>query len=131
MTQGKHASTLEIEGPRRVRRSREEGRALVEQWRSSGQTPARFCHGQGIATQRLRYWRQQVDEDEAQTVPRAADFLALEASLVAEEDARQHSDAATMVEIRATDAVLVRVPVAAGRAVFVQTLRGVLEALGS
>jgi hypothetical protein len=47
MAQGKHASTIEMEGPRSLRRSRDEGRVLVEQWRESGLRPAEFCRAGG------------------------------------------------------------------------------------
>jgi hypothetical protein len=59
------------------------------------------------------------------------EFLALSAPVRAQADERERSSSEVVVEIRAMDPVLVRVPVAAGSAAFVQTLRGVLEALRS
>lgn len=41
----------------RERRSAAEGRALVEQWRQSGQTAAAYCRRPGtVAVHTLRYW---------------------------------------------------------------------------
>jgi len=38
------------------RRSAEEGRALVAQWRSSGQSISEFCRGRSLGSHVLRYW---------------------------------------------------------------------------
>jgi len=114
----------------RERRSREEGLALAHEWQSSGQTPAHFCRTHGVAAHRLRYWRRQVAETQ-RTTPAAKDFFTFEvpkgAESAANERARAHAEAA--VEIQVSEAVLVRVPLGAGRAVFAQTLSAVLEAL--
>jgi transposase-like protein len=39
-----------------VRRSAAEGRALVERWRSSGESVASFCRRAGVGEQVVRYW---------------------------------------------------------------------------
>lgn len=45
------------EGAERPRRSAEQGQALVEQWRQSGQTVAAYCRQPGtVAGHTLRYW---------------------------------------------------------------------------
>lgn len=116
---------------RRVRRSREDGRALVQEWRSSNQTLVQFCQERGLAVHRLRYWRRRIEDEPAPDGQVSAEFLALGVARRAEANAIARSDAAGVLEIRATDSVLVRVPLAAGHEVFVQTLRGVLEALAS
>ena len=37
--------------------TRAEGCALVDSWKSSGQSPAAFCRARGIAAWKLTYWR--------------------------------------------------------------------------
>ena len=37
--------------------TRAEGRALVDSWKSSGQSPAAFCRASGMAAWKLAYWR--------------------------------------------------------------------------
>jgi len=113
----------------RERRSREEGLALAGEWQRSGQTPAHFCRTRGVAAHRLRYWRRQAAEIQ-RTTPAAQDFFTFEAPKVAESAATERAHVEAAVEIRVSEAVLVRVPLGAGRAVLAQTLSAVLEALG-
>jgi transposase-like protein len=115
----------------RVRRSREAGEALVQEWRSSGQRPAQFCRKHGIGTHRLQDWRRRLDAERAPEPGVSGEFFVLSAPARSQADERERSSFEVVVDIRATDQVLVRVPVAAGSAAFVQTLRGVLEALRS
>lgn len=42
------------------RMSENDGRALVELWRSSGLNASRFCREQGVALHKLKYWEQRV-----------------------------------------------------------------------
>lgn len=37
--------------------TRAEGCALVDSWKSSGQSPAAFCRARGMAAWKLTYWR--------------------------------------------------------------------------
>jgi hypothetical protein len=107
------------------------GAALVQQWQSSGQTPAQFCRAQGVGAHRLHYWRRKLDGAGRPEPSLTGEFLALSAPVRAhgEEPARERSQ--IVIEIGATHPIRVRVPMAAGSAGFVQTLRGVLEALAS
>ena len=116
---------------RRVRRSRGDGRALVQQWQSSGQSPVQFCQERGVAVHRLRYWRRRIEEEPARDGQLSEEFFALGVASRAEARAIARSDDSGVLEIRATDSVLVRVPLTAGHEVFVQTLRAVLAALRS
>lgn len=115
----------------RMRRNRETGAALVQQWRSSGQTPTQFCRAQGVGAHRLHYWRRKLDGVRTSEPSLTGEFLALSTPerVQVEEPAQDRSQ--VVIEIRATDRILVQVRVAAGSAAFVQTLRGVLEALAS
>ena len=115
----------------RVRRSRAAGVSLVQEWRSSGQTPAQFCRKHGIGTHRLHYWKRKLDAERTPEPSVTGEFLALSAPAVARSDELERGDCEFVVEIRAMERVSVRVPVAAGLGAFVQTLRGVLEALRS
>ena len=115
----------------RVRRNQKAGAALVQQWRSSGQTPAQFCRAQGVGAHRLHYWRRKLDGVRTSEPSLTGEFLALStpARVQVEEPAQDRSQ--VVIEILATDRIAVQVRVAAGSAGFVETLRGVLEALAS
>ena len=47
---------MQITIPRRYL-TRAEGCALVDSWKSSGQSPAAFCRASGLAAWKLAYWR--------------------------------------------------------------------------
>ena len=47
---------MPIAGSRRCL-TRAEGLALVDSWKSSGQSPAAFCRARGMAGWKLTYWR--------------------------------------------------------------------------
>ena len=114
----------------RKRRSREAGMALVEEWRSSGQTPAQFCRVRGIGTHGLQYWRRKLEPEVTPKASVAGEFFALSVPARAQEPELQRG-AELVIEIGARDPILVHVPLAAGSAAFVQALRGVLAALAS
>jgi transposase-like protein len=128
---GREVRAQGVEPRSRVRRSREAGQALVQEWRSSGQRPAQFCREHGIGTHGLQYWRRKLDAERGSEPGVTGEFLALSAPVRAQVDEREGSSSEVVLEIRAMDPVLVRISVAAGAATFVQTLRGVLEALRS
>jgi hypothetical protein len=131
MAQAKGANAMEIEGPRRVRRSRDEGMALVEQWRESGLRPAEFCRTRGIAEHRLHYWKRRAPV-EAKAEGATGEFFAVLATTGGAREASPLAAAVpeAIVEICMAGSLRVRVSLAAGRAAFVQTLRGVLEVVG-
>ncbi len=47
---------MPITTPRRYL-TRAEGCALVDSWKSSGQSPAAFCRANGLSAWKLTYWR--------------------------------------------------------------------------
>jgi transposase-like protein len=117
-----------VDPRRRVRRDREAGVALVQQWRSSGQTPTQFCRTHGVGAHRLHYWRRKLDSQGEPQPSLGGEFLALSAPVGVGAGERERGNPEMVVELRAMD-VVVRLPMAAGPAGVVQTLRGVLEAL--
>jgi hypothetical protein len=133
MAQVKRADAMEIEGPVRGRRSRDEGMALVEQWRESGLRPAEFCRSRGIAEHRLHYWKRRAQPCESGAGSATSEFFAVLAPADDAREARKLAGAApeSIVEICLAGSLRVRVSLAAGRAAFVQTLRGVLEVVES
>lgn len=46
--------------PRRIRRSRDEWRRLIDEQAGSGQTQAAFCAARGISVGSLRNWRRRL-----------------------------------------------------------------------
>jgi hypothetical protein len=130
MAQAKHASAVEIEGPRSLRRSRDEGKALVEQWRESGLGPAEFCRARGIAEQRLHYWKRRLQREGVREETEAEAFVWVRAA--GEDEPTIGTGAAgpeSSAEICLPGSLRVRVSLAAGPTAFVHALRGVLQVL--
>jgi hypothetical protein len=129
MAQGKHTSTLEIEGPRSLRRSRDEGRALVEQWRESGLRPAEFCRTRGIAEHRLHYWKRRLQGDgEGERAVSESFFAVIAAD---QETATVEAGWESVAEICVSGSVRVRVSLSGGAEAFTHALRAVLQVVGS
>ena len=55
--------------PRRIRRSRDEWRRLIDEQAGSGQTPAAFCAARGISVGSLQNWRRRLGASSATLGP--------------------------------------------------------------
>lgn len=47
--------------------TKKQGREVIRQWRRSGQSMSAFAHEKGLNTQRLRYWRDRLQDEEVST----------------------------------------------------------------
>jgi transposase-like protein len=113
----------------RVRGSAAAGLALVQQWRSSGQTPAQFCRSHGIGAHRLHYWKRKSDVERAPEPSVAGKLFALSAPVRADAGEPERGEAEVRLEIQRLDGIVVRLAVAAESADFAHTLRAVLQVL--
>jgi transposase-like protein len=123
------ASGSDATGVGESRTDRAQGLALVEQWRSSGQSVAQFCRERGVAAHRLYYWKRQV-EPEARREARASagEFVALEIRGASEAASPSKRSSEAAIEI-VVGAIRVRIPAGCSRDSFVQILRWTAETL--
>ena len=106
-------------GGHTVHRSAAQGRALVEQWRSSGLSVSEFCRRQAVGTHVLRYWL-------SREAKRVESVAAADACYVV---SAPEADSATLAKPSVREgsrAVIVVLPAATSEQL-VQTLRGLLE----
>jgi transposase-like protein len=104
----------------RVRYNRQEGLALVAEWRQSGLSQSAFCRERGLGPHRLRYWSQ-VALEQTETAKR-------EFFVVATDEHRAASAETEVSSIASDDgaAIIVVVP---ARSISV-SLRAVVQELG-
>ena len=60
-----------------TRRTPKQWLALVERWRESGQSAARFCEARGIGYASFCSWRKRLAGEQAPAAPREAAFIDL------------------------------------------------------
>jgi len=123
----------EANGSKARRLGRDEGLALVREWRASGQRAAEFSRARGVPLHRLQYWKRASERDAAvEGSSEAPAFFALTVEAESEPHARGTvaADAAAHdgIELWVGD-VRMAVCGAIERARFVQTLRWILEAV--
>jgi transposase-like protein len=103
--------------------------ALAAELRASGQTLAAFARARGVSEQRVRYWRHQADREPGEGPPAAVPtpgFFAFQVGGAERGASRAGCDG---LEIRVGDALCIVLAPGTAQPAFVQTLRGVLEAL--
>ena len=61
----------------KVQLSREQGLALIQKWKASGQSIKEFCNEQSIPAHRLNYWKKKCSEVSTR-VEGASKFLAID-----------------------------------------------------
>jgi hypothetical protein len=108
-----------------VRRSAAQGRALVEQWRRSGESVTEFCRGQAVGAQVLRYWlsRETARKESGAT---AGFYVVSAAEKEREGESVARASSSGAAGGRPGSAVIVVLP-AVTSAELVRTLRGLLE----
>jgi transposase-like protein len=100
-----------------IRRSKEEGRRLVERWRASGVSAPVFCRQNGVAQHVLYYWARQNSGSNAQAAA-PADFFVMRAEPPAvADDVGSHA---------ASRAIVIVVPLGSKAGGLAETLRAVL-----
>jgi hypothetical protein len=123
----------EASGSKARRLGRDEGLALVREWRASGRRAAEFSRARGVPLHRLQYWKRASERDAAvEGSSEAPAFFALTVGAESELQAqgRVAADAASHDRIELWIGgvrMAVRGPIERER--FVQTLRWILEAV--
>lgn len=112
MGKGKHA------GSRAGRLSAKQGRALVEQWRRSGQSVSEYCRAHDVREHVLRY-RLSRETTRSQAAAAQSEFFVVSTPAAAAPANDGH---------RASGAVIIMLP-AATPGELVQTVRGLLESV--
>jgi hypothetical protein len=123
----------EASGSKARRLGRDEGLALVREWRASGQRAAEFCRARGVPLHRLQYWKHRCERDAAgEGSSETAAFFALTVGAESEPHARGTGAAEAAVHDGIelwVGSVRMAVCGRIERERFVQTLRLVLEAV--
>ena len=101
-----------------IRRSKDEGRRLVERWRASGVSAPTFCRQNGVAQHVLHYWARRNSGSDAQGAG-PADFFVMSAEPPAVAD-DVGSDSAS------SRAIIIVVPLRSKAGGLAEALRAVL-----
>ena len=109
-------------GGRTVHRSAAQGRALVEQWRSSGVSVSEFCRRRAVGTHVLRYWLSR-EATRGESITTADAFYVVSAP--GTESAKPRGPSGDGGR-RAGGAVIIVLPAVTSKKL-VRTLRGLLE----
>jgi transposase-like protein len=117
------------------RRSREEGLALVEKWRKSGLSAAKFAKADRVGLHVLRYWIQTHRATTQPSASKSPDFVVVSAPASNIEPTAGGLGAtstkvnAEVFELR-VNGMVVSVPLVAGHGAFIETVHAVLCEVG-